>query len=112
MAGGTGATWARPRRSPPACPHPPTHKPLTPHTHTHPARALPGGLTAAIIDESYGGLLFALKKAGALSFWGPAYTVHLEVAYKSKIAAGRTVLCTCEVESAEGRKVWMKATVR
>lgn len=38
--------------------------------------------------------------------------VHLEVAYKSKISAGRTVLCTTEVESIEGRKLWMKATVR
>lgn len=49
-----------------------------------------------------------------LSHLGPAaaaYTVALEVAYKSKIAAGSTVLCTTEVESMEGRKLWMKATV-
>ena len=39
---------------------------------------------------------------------GPAYTVHLEIAYKSKIEAGRTILCTTEVESLEGRKLWMK----
>jgi acyl-coenzyme A thioesterase PaaI-like protein len=71
-----------------------------------------GGLTAAIIDESFGGLLFSLNQAGALSFWGPAYTVQLEVSYKSTISAGRTVLCTTEVESAEGRKLWMKAVVR
>eukprot|EP00887_Chlorella_sp_A99_P004170 scaffold23.g4170.t1 len=70
-----------------------------------------GGLTAAIIDESFGGLLFALKEQGAFPFWGPAYTVHLEVGYKHKIQAGRTVLCTTEVESVEGRKLWMKATV-
>jgi len=38
--------------------------------------------------------------------------VHLEVGYKAKISAGRTVLCTTEVESIEGRKLWMKATVR
>ena len=38
-----------------------------------------GGLTAAIVDESFGGLLFALKQAGGLGFWGPAYTVNLEV---------------------------------
>ncbi|KAI3438715.1 hypothetical protein D9Q98_001135 [Chlorella vulgaris] len=70
-----------------------------------------GGLTAAIIDECFGGLLFALKKAKALPFWGPAYTVQLEVSYKAKVSAGRTVLCTTEVESSEGRKLWMKATV-
>ena len=40
-----------------------------------------------------------------------AYTVSLEVQYKSKIAAGSTVLCTTEVESMEGRKLWMRATV-
>ena len=38
-------------------------------------RIVHGGLTAAIIDETFGGLLFALKQSGALSFWGPAYTV-------------------------------------
>ena len=65
------------------CPllHPPT--PAPPTRSPPPGRAslcdrfpriVHGGLTAAIIDESYGGLLFALKKAGALRFWGPAYT--------------------------------------
>lgn len=38
-------------------------------------RIVHGGLTAAIIDESFGGLLFSLKKSRALNFWGPAYTV-------------------------------------
>lgn len=38
-------------------------------------RIVHGGLTAAIIDESFGGLLFALKQSRALKFWGPAYTV-------------------------------------
>lgn len=37
--------------------------------------------------------------------------MQLEVSYKAKISAGRTVLCTTEVESAEGRKLWMRATV-
>lgn len=37
--------------------------------------------------------------------------VHLEVGYKQKIEAGRTILCTTELESIEGRKLWMKATV-
>lgn len=46
------------------------------------------------------------------SFAGPAYTVALEVQYKSKIPASAVVLCTCEVEKAEGRKLWMRATMR
>lgn len=68
-----------------------------------------GGLTAAIFDETFGGLLFSLKQDRVLKFWGPAYTVHLEVDYKSRIDAGKTVLCTTEIESTEGRKIWMKA---
>jgi hypothetical protein len=61
--------------------------------------------------QAFGGLLFSLKKAGALKFWGPAYTVHLEVSYKSKITAGALVLASAEVESVEGRKLWMRATM-
>jgi len=72
-------------------------------------RVVHGGLTAAIFDEAFGGLLFSLKKTGGVNFWGPAYTVQLEVSYKSKIPAGATVLCAAEVESVDGRKLWMKA---
>lgn len=74
-------------------------------------RVVHGGLTAAMFDESFGGLLFSLKKSGGARFWGPAYTVQLEVTYKSKIPAGATVLCCAEVESVEGRKIWMTATM-
>jgi acyl-coenzyme A thioesterase PaaI-like protein len=71
-----------------------------------------GGLTAAIFDEAFGGLLFSLKKDGNVATsWGPAYTVALEVAYKHKIPAGATVLCSAELESLEGRKMWFKATM-
>ncbi|KDD72263.1 hypothetical protein H632_c3611p0 [Helicosporidium sp. ATCC 50920] len=70
-----------------------------------------GGLTAAMFDESFGGMLFALKKHNELNFWGPAYTVSLEVRYKARMKAGRKVLCTVEVEKAEGRKLFMKATM-
>jgi len=71
-----------------------------------------GGLTAAIFDEAFGGLLFSLKKDGNVATsWGPAYTVALEVAYKNKIPAGATVLCSAELESLEGRKMWFKATM-
>lgn len=82
------------------------------NTCGHP-RVVHGGLTAAIIDESLGGLIFALmqdKQAAADLPW-PMYTVQLDVSYRRKIDAGATVLCTTEVESIEGRKVWMKATV-
>ena len=41
------------------------------------------GMTAAIVDETFGGLLLALRQAGALPFWGPAFTASLEVAYKA-----------------------------
>lgn len=38
-----------------------------------------GGLTAAIIDESFGFLWLSLRSHGLLPFRGPAFTVHLEV---------------------------------
>ena len=34
--------------------------------------------------------------------------VQLDISYKAKIDAGAVVLCTAEVESLEGRKLWMK----
>lgn len=74
-------------------------------------RVVHGGLTAAIFDEAFGGLLFSLKKAGGVTFFGPAYTVQLEVSYKAKIPAGQIILCTAEVESMAGRKLWMKAVM-
>ena len=75
-------------------------------------RVVHGGLTAAIFDEAFGGLLFSIKKDGKVAtVWGPAYTVALEVAYKHKIPAGAVVLCTAQLESIEGRKMWFKATM-
>ena len=41
-----------------------------------------GGLTAAIVDESFGFLWLSLRSNGQLPFRGPAFTAHLEVDYK------------------------------
>lgn len=72
-----------------------------------------GGLTAAVMDETLGFLLFALKQQRQLPFWGPAYTAHLEVNYKAKMPANvGTILCTSKLESCEGRKVWMTCEVK
>lgn len=70
-----------------------------------------GGLTAATFDETFGGLLFALKKQRLLPFWGPAFTAQLDISYISRISADKTILCTAEVESIDGRKVWMRAVM-
>lgn len=70
-----------------------------------------GGLTAAIIDETFGGLGICMWKSGALGVRLPAYTARLEVDYKKKIPAGSLVLCTTEIEKVDGRKVWMRASV-
>ena len=113
-----------------------------------------GGLTAAIIDETLGGLMFSLKRSQHITLPGPMFTVgggfgagsvgwgtaacqsglrlhraatcrelnqllplqpivcplqvQLDISYKAKIDAGAVVLCTAEVESLEGRKLWMK----
>lgn len=41
-----------------------------------------GGLTAALVDETLGGLAVALWRSGQLGFRPPAYTARLEVDYK------------------------------
>ena len=41
-----------------------------------------GGMTAAVIDETLGGLCISLWKTGALGFRPPAYTARLEVDYR------------------------------
>lgn len=78
-------------------------------------RIVHGGLTAAIFDEVFGGLLFCLKSnTSSINILDrlPSYTVSLEVAYKSKIAADSTVLCTAVVDRVEGRKLYMTAELR
>lgn len=55
--------------------------------------------------------MFALKQAGELPP-GPFYTVQLDVSYKAMMPAESRVLVTVEVESLEGRKLWMRARAR
>lgn len=74
-----------------------------------------GGLTAAIFDEVFGGLLFCLKtKHLSLNptHYLPSFTVNLQVDYRSRIRAGSTVLCRAWVHRAEGRKIIMKAEMK
>lgn len=75
-------------------------------------RIVHGGLTAAIVDEAFGFLFYAMRHHSQLPYWAPAFTAHLEVNFKAKIQAGKLLLCETELESIEGRKFWMKATVR
>jgi acyl-CoA thioesterase FadM len=70
-----------------------------------------GGLTAAIVDETFGGLYTALLTTGNLGATLPGLTARLELDYKKKIPSGTVLLVTAELESVEPRKVWMKATV-
>jgi acyl-coenzyme A thioesterase PaaI-like protein len=70
-----------------------------------------GGLTAAIVDETFGGLYTCLLASGALGITLPALTARLEVDYSARIPNGTALLCTASVESVEGRKVWMRASV-
>jgi len=71
-----------------------------------------GGLTAAIIDETLGGLYTALLTSGSLGLRMPGLTARLEVDYKKRLAAPAVIHVATEVESIEPRKVWMRATVR
>lgn len=70
-----------------------------------------GGLTAAIMDETFGGLGVCAWREGALGFRPPAYTARLEVDYKRKIPAGSVIVCSTQVEKVEDRKIWMTAQV-
>ncbi|GLC40664.1 hypothetical protein PLESTM_001099000 [Pleodorina starrii] len=70
-----------------------------------------GGLTAALVDETAGGLAVALWRAGDLGFRPPAYTARLEVDYKRKIPNGQIILIATEVEQLADRKVWLRAKV-
>ena len=50
------------------------------------AQALPcAGMTAAIIDETLGGLNYVLKREGVVPH-GPSFTVHLEVGWRLRRA--------------------------
>eukprot|EP00878_Enallax_costatus_P004142 GHUV01004371.1.p1 GENE.GHUV01004371.1~~GHUV01004371.1.p1 ORF type:complete len:298 (+),score=91.03 GHUV01004371.1:262-1155(+) len=70
-----------------------------------------GGLTAALVDESFGGLYTSLLTTGNLGATLPGLTARLEMDYKKKIPAGTVLLITTELDSVEPRKVWMKASV-
>ncbi|PSC68178.1 Acyl-coenzyme A thioesterase THEM4 isoform A [Micractinium conductrix] len=69
-----------------------------------------GGFTSAMIDETTGGLVYELKKAGELGE-GSAFTARLEVDYKRPMPSNSDVVCTARVEKVEGRKIWTVAEV-
>lgn len=70
-----------------------------------------GGFTSAVLDETTGGLVYEMKKAGKLGS-GPAFTARLEVDYKAPVPAGTDVCCIATVEKVEGRKIWTMAELR
>lgn len=70
-----------------------------------------GGLTAAIVDETFGGLYTCLLTSGGLGATLPGLTARLELDYRRRIPAGAALLVEASLESVEGRKVWMCASV-
>jgi len=85
----------------------------------HP-RTTHGGMTAALIDDTLGGLSFMLKQnrnkkkkapGGPVAPAGPAFTVQLEISYKKIVPAGSAVVVEATIESIEGRKMWLTARV-
>ena len=68
------------------------------------------GLTAALVDETLGALVYILKREGVIG-GGPSFTVRLEMDYKKPVPASTIMCCTAELVSAEGRKAWVKARV-
>ena len=83
-------------------------------------------MTAALIDDTLGGLSFMLKQnrekrlagggggggcGGPVAPAGPAFTVQLEISYKKIVPAGAAVVVEATIESIEGRKMWLAARV-
>ncbi len=71
-----------------------------------------GGLTAAIVDETFGGLMFNIWRSGDLGFSLPAVTARLEVDYCNRLPQNSVVRCRTKLEELgkrEGRSFWMEA---
>ena len=70
-----------------------------------------GGLTAAIMDEAFGGLMFNIWRSGQLGLSLPAVTARLEVDYCNRLPQNAVVLCTTklEPENRGSRSFWMQA---
>lgn len=69
-----------------------------------------GGMTAAMIDESYGYLLYLAKATGVMDF-PVVLTASLEVSYKQPLTPNRPVCVTSWISTREGRKIWVHAAV-
>ncbi|KAI8475037.1 MAG: HotDog domain-containing protein [Monoraphidium minutum] len=69
-----------------------------------------GGLTSAILDETFGALLYSMRREGQAQF-ARVFTARLEVDYTAPLPAQSTVVCTARVESLSGRKLWLAAEV-
>lgn len=69
-----------------------------------------GGLTAAMIDESIGYLLYLARSAKVLSFEA-VVTASLEVQYKKPLLPSAPVVVTAWVSEQQGRKIWVEAVV-
>jgi acyl-coenzyme A thioesterase PaaI-like protein len=63
-----------------------------------------GGLTSTLFDNTFGWLFFALGKP-------PAVTANLTVNFKRPVYANSTVLLKAKLQEAEGRKLYMVATM-
>lgn len=69
-----------------------------------------GGLTAALIDETCGYLLYIIRHRGMLDFQA-VVTASLEVSYKQPLVPDHPVVVTAWVAERSGRKIWVHVTV-
>lgn len=67
-----------------------------------------GGLTAAMIDESFGYLLYLARRAKILQFKA-VLTASLEVQYKQPLPSRTAVCISARISRVDGRKVWVTA---
>ncbi|KAH9871984.1 hypothetical protein J1614_006243 [Plenodomus biglobosus] len=80
-----------------------------------------GGMAAALLDE-VSGILLQLNTAAQLermkrlrpsdSHVKPSYfTAYLNTSYRLPVPTPGVILCTAKFDRAEGRKVWLRATI-
>eukprot|EP01025_Chloroclados_australasicus_P067076 TRINITY_DN9272_c0_g1_i1.p1 TRINITY_DN9272_c0_g1~~TRINITY_DN9272_c0_g1_i1.p1 ORF type:complete len:304 (-),score=19.66 TRINITY_DN9272_c0_g1_i1:414-1325(-) len=71
-----------------------------------------GGMSAAVLDEVFGGLYVCMFGRGNLGVRPPYFTAKLEVNYIKKVPVDSVLLIEAQVDEIEGRKLWMSASVR
>ncbi|CAG9461827.1 unnamed protein product [Pedinophyceae sp. YPF-701] len=76
----------------------------------HGAGRVHTGVLSALSDETLGTLVFAMKLEGVIPAV-PSFTARLEVEHVEEPEAPSLLVCSADLVSVEGRKIWVQCTV-